>query len=223
MNARSVKAAKAAPAAKAVALVPANPAKDAMSLNRVDVIARLANANAKERILLLSPLPMGEVAAIGGKVAGIGASVNEVLNIKLCEKHGNDWASVAKAINSDLCEADKTRKKEINASLESIRETVKANAAGDAQKASETLRRVKEWGLGIRQSKSRPKVNEKRGLQDFLLSWDAMPSIYRRIMKDEEACEADMALADAIAAYFTANKIQPRAVLECAGRSGWTK
>lgn len=222
MNARSVKAAKAV-APKAVALVPANPAKDATSLNRVDVIARLANANAKERVLLLSALPMGDVAAIGGKIAGIGASVNEVLNIKLCDKHGNDWASIAKALPADLCDADKERRKAINASLESIRETVKANAAGDAQKASETIRRVKEWGLGIRQSKSRPKVNEKRGLQDFLLSWDAMPSIYRRIMKDEEACEADMSLADAIAAYFTANKIQPRAVLECAGRSGWNK
>lgn len=216
MNARSTKAAKAA-------LVPANVSQDATSLNRVDVIARLANANAKERVLLLSALPMGDVAAIGGKIAGIGASVNEVLNIKLCEKHGSDWASIAKALPADLCDADKERRKAINASLEAIRETVKANAAGDAQKASETIRRVKEWGLGIRQSKSKPNVNKKRNLQDFLLSWDAMPSIYRRIMSDEETCEADMQLADAIAAYFTANKINPRAVLECSGRSAWTK
>lgn len=216
MTTRSVKAAKAA-------LVPANPAKDETSINRIDVINRLANANAKERLLLLTALHIGDIAAIGGKVAGMAASVNEALNIKLCEKHGADWAHIAKALPADLCEADKTRRKAINASLEAIRETVKANAAGDAQKAAETVRRVKEWGLGIRQSKSKPKANEKRGLQDFLLSWDAMPATYRRIMKDEEACEADMALADAIAAYFTANKINPRAVLECAGRSAWNK
>lgn len=216
MVTRSSKAAKAA-------LVPANVSQDATSLNRVDVIARLADANAKERVLLLSALPMGDVAAIGGRIAGIGASVNEVLNIKLCEKHGADWAHIAKALPSDLCDADKERRKAITQSLESIRETVKANAAGDAQKASETIRRVKEWGLGVRQSKSNPKANEKRGLQDFLLSWDAMPSTYRRIMKDEGANDTDMALSDAIAAYFTAHKINPRAVLECPGRSAWNK
>ena len=219
MTTRSVKAAKAA--------LVSTPAKGLDmpydAAQRIDIVTRLTSANAKERILILSALPLGEVAAIGGKVASIGASVNEVLNIKLCEKHGADWAHIAKALPADLCEADKTRRKAINASLEAIRETVKANAAGDAQKAAETVRRVKEWGLGIRQSKSKPKANEKRGLQDFLLSWDAMPATYRRIMKDEEACEADMALADAIAAYFTANKINPRAVLECSGRSAWNK
>lgn len=222
MNARSVKAAKAV-APKAVALVPANPATDATSLERSALLERLDKADAKQRLLLLTALPIGEIAAIGGRVAKIGASVNEALNIKLCEKHGADWAHIAKALPSDLCDADKERRKAITQSLEAIRETVKANAAGDAQKASDTLKRVKEWGLGIRQSKSRPKANEKRGLQDFLLSWDAMPSIYRRIMKDEGANDTDMALSDAIAAYFTAHKINPRAVLECAGRSGWNK
>lgn len=220
MVTRSSKAAKAA-------LVPAIVSQDATSLNRVDVIARLANANAKERVLLLSALPMGDVAAIGGKIAGIGASVNEVLNIKLCEKHGNDWASIAKALPADLCDADKERRKAINASLEAIRETVKANAAGDAQKAAETIRRVKEWGLGIRQSKSKPKSNEKQALGKWALSWDVFPSAYRRIMKDDmedmppAKAEAMLAVADAMAAFFQVCNINPRAVIDCSGKQGW--
>jgi len=93
-------------------------------IDRADILKRLASANAKERILILSALPMGEVAAIGGKIAGIGSSVYEVLNIKLCEKHGADWAHIAKALPSALGDADKERRKAIIASLESIRETV---------------------------------------------------------------------------------------------------
>ena len=216
MTTRSVKAAK-------VALVPANPGTDKTSLDRADFLARLGNANAKERVLLLSALPMGEVAAIGGRVAGIGASVNEVLNLKMQERHGRDWAQLLKAVRSDLCDADKERRKDVEASIEAIRETVKANSGGDDAKARDIVRKVKNWGLGIHQSKSAPKANAKRGLQDFLLSWDVMPSIYRRIQNDEGANDADMELGQAIAAYFTAHKIQPRAVLECKGRSDWNK
>jgi len=192
--------------------------------NRADMIKRLADADAKERVVLLSGLVMGEVAALGGIVGTIAASVNEVLAVKMSGLHGNDWVAIAKAMPADLCEADKTRRKAIIQSLEGIRETVKANSGGNADKARDVLRRVKEWGEGVRNNKaSNPKGNAKRGLQDFLLAWDMMPSTYRRIMKDEEACEADMALADAIAAYFTANKINPRAVLECSGKSAWNK
>lgn len=207
---------------KPAALV-ASVAKDETSINRIDIITRLSAANAQERILILTALPMGEIASIGGKVAGIGASVNEALNIKLVERHGADWVAIAKALPSNLSDADKERRKAINASLESIRESIKANAGGDAAQAANTIRRIKEWGEGKRQSKSNPKANEKRGLQAFLLSWDVLPSIYRRIMKDEEACEADMVLADDIAAYFKAHKIAPTAVLDCSGRSAWNK
>jgi hypothetical protein len=190
--------------------------------NRIDVIQRLADANAKQRILILSALPMGEVAAIGGVVGTVAASVNEVLAMKLSDKHGNDWVAIAKALPADLSDADKTRRKQIIESLEGIRETIKANNGGDADKARNILHRVKEWGAGIRKNKtSNPKANTKRALQDYLLSWDVMPSIYRRIMKDEGANENDMALGDAIAAYFTANKIKPRAVLDCTGEAAW--
>lgn len=190
-------------------------------IDRADVLKRLAVASAKERVLILSALPMGEVAAIGGKIAGIGSSVYEVLNIKMCEKHGADWAHIAKALPSALGDADKERRKAIIASLESIRETVKTNAGGDAQKGSDALKRVKEWGLGIRQSKSKAKGNEKRELREFLVSWDALPSLYRRIMADENADDTDMVFADAIAAWFTARNISPKAVMDCTGRSAW--
>lgn len=214
-------------AANAVALVPANPATDAVSVNRIDVISRLADANAKQRLLLLTALPIGEIAAIGGRVAGIAASVNEALNIKLCEKHGADWAHIAKALPRDLCDADKERRKAINASLEAIRETVKANAAGDAQKASDTLRRVKEWGLGVRQSKSTPNANKKKPVEQWALSWDVFPMAYRRLMNDNmedvtpKRSEALLGVADAMAAYFTACGINPQSVIDCKGSSDW--
>ena len=208
------------------ALVQANATKvdvAAPEYSRADMIARLGNASAEHRIALLRSIPMGEVAAIGGRVAGISQSVNEVLAMKMAEKHGSDWAQLLKMVRADLCDTDKQRRKDIDASLESIRETIKSNAGGDVGKAADTLRRVKEWGAGIRKSKSEPNANAKRGLQDFLASWDVLPSIYRRIMNDEGSEDADMALGIAIAAYFTARAIQPRAVLECKGRSEWTK
>lgn len=211
---------------KVTALV-ASVAKDETSINRVDVIARLSAANAKERVLILSALPMGEVAAIGGRVAGIGSSVYEVLNIKMCELHGADWAHIAKALPSALGDADKTRRKAIIASLESIRETVKANAAGDAQKGSDAIKAIKEWGLGKRKSKSAPKTNEKQAIGKWAMSWDAFPSTYRRIMKDDmedmttAKADAMLAVADAIAAYFKACQINPQSVLDCTGKGSW--
>lgn len=210
-------AAKAATPAAATSVALVQP-----EYNRADTVKRLAVANAKERVLILSALPMGEVAALGGIVGTISDSVNEVLNIKMVAKHGADWVALVKALPADLCDADKERRKEINASLEALRATVQANSGGNKDKARDVLRKVKDWGSGKHKNKaSNPKANEKRGLQEFLLSWDAMPSTYRRIMKDEEACEADMALADAIAAYFTANRINPRSVLDCSGKSAW--
>lgn len=207
---------------KPAALV-ASVAKDETSINRIDIITRLSAANAQERILILTALPMGEIASIGGKVAGIGASVNEALNIKLVERHGADWVAIAKALPSNLCDADKERRKAINASLESIRESIKANAGGDAAQAANTIRRIKEWGEGKRQSKSAPNANKKAAIADFLLSWDALPSIYRRLMKDEGSQDAEMQLGDAIAAYFKAHKIGAAAVLECTGKAAWHK
>lgn len=205
--------------AAAIAIASAQPT---VEYNRTDAIKRLADANAQQRVLILSALPMGEVAAIGGIVSTVAASVNEVLAMKMADKHGTDWVAIAKALPADLSDADKTRRKQINESLEGIRETIKANSGGDNDKARNILHRVKEWGAGKRTNKaSNPKANTKRSLRDFLLSWEMMPSTYRRIMKDEGARDCDMALGDAIAAYFTANKINPRSVLDCTGESAW--
>jgi hypothetical protein len=212
-------AAKAATPAVATLVAVAQP-----EYNRADMIKRLADADAKQRVVLLSGLVMGEVAALGGIVGTIAASVNEVLAVKMAGLHGNDWAFIAKAIPSDLCEADKTRRKAIMASLEGIRETVKANSGGNADKARDVLRRVKEWGEGKRANKaSKPKGNTKMAIDKFLLDWPTLPSIYRRISKDEGSADAEMALSDAIGAYFTAKKINPRAVLECSGEAAWNK
>jgi hypothetical protein len=114
---------------------------------------------------------MGEVAAIGGEVGKIGASVNEVLNIKLCDKHGTDWVQIYNTVTANLSDADKTRKKEIHASLESIRETVQANSGGDKDKARDIIRKVKDWGLGKHKNKqSNPKGNAKLPIVEYLLS-----------------------------------------------------
>jgi len=206
------------------ALVVAQPVNVAApEYSRADMIARLGNASAEQRITLLRSIPMGEVAAIGGRVAGISQSVNEVLAMKMAEKHGSDWAQLLKMVRADLCDTDKQRRKDIDASLESIRETIKSNAGGDVGKAADTLRRVKEWGAGIRKSKSEPNANKKRALLDHLVSWDVLPALYRRIMNDEEAGPKEMELGAAITAYFTSRSISPRAVLECKGQSEWTK
>lgn len=221
MVTRSTKAAKAAlvsVAAKAVA-VP--------EYDRADAIARLANANAKERILILSALPMGEVAAIGGRVAGIGASVNEVLNLKLAKAHGSDWAQLLKATRADLCDADKERRKQVEAAIEGIRETVKTNSGGDDAKARDTIRRVKEWGLGIRKSKSTPNANKKLPIADWAAAWENFPLSFRRIKNDEmedvspEVADALLGVADAMAAFFTAIGTSPKAVIECKGPNDW--
>jgi hypothetical protein len=187
------------------------------------IIKELADAeSAQARMLILSKRTLGEVAAVGGRVANMGESVNETLNIKLCEKHGADWVKVYKSLAADLTPAEKTRKKAIHDSLESVRSTIQANSGGDKAKARNIIHRVKEWGEGKRTSKaSNPKANTKRGMREYLLSWDVMPSIYRRISKDEGSDDNEMALSDAIAVYFKANGILPRAVLDCTGEAAW--
>ena len=196
--------------------------------SRADAITRLADANAKERVLILSALPMGEVAAIGGKVGNIAASVNEVLNIKMCDKHGIDWVKVYNTTTANLSEGDKTRKKAIHASLESIRETVQANSGGNKDKARDILRKVKDWGMGKHQNKqSNPKGNTKQPLDVWALKWENFPMSYRRIMNDNmesmtvEQSGAMLVAADAMAEYFKVCKISPKAVLDCTGESAW--
>jgi len=210
----------------AVALV--QPVQPTVEFDRADTIARLSKADAKQRVVILTALPMGEIAAIGGKIANIGASVNEALNVKLCEKHGNDWAKVYATPTADLSDADKTRKKQIHESLEGLRSTIQANTGGDKAKARDILRRVKEWGMGVHQNKqSNPKGNTKQSLDVWAMSWDNFPTSYRRIHNDpmesmtKEQSDAMLGVADAMALYFKACKVSPQSVLDCSGKSAW--
>lgn len=209
---------------KAAALVPAVASIEISNVfDHAAIIKELADAkSAQDRMLILSKRTLGEVAAVGGRVANMGESVNETLNLKLIERHGKDWVAIVKAMPKDLSETDKTRKKEITASLESIRETIQANSGGDKAKARNIIHRVKEWGAGIRTSKaSNPKGNAKLPIVEYLLSWDVLPSMYRRLCKDEGTEEEEMLLADAIAAYFETKRISAKAVLDCTGKAAW--
>jgi hypothetical protein len=193
------------------------------------IITELGKAkDAQARMLILSKRTLGEVAAVGGRVAGMGESVNETLNLKMVERHGKDWVKVYNTTTDNLSEGDKTLKKAIHASLESIRETVQANSGGNKDKARDILRRVKEWGAGIRTNKaSNPKANTKKGIKEWALDWDNMPSDYRRIMNDNmedvtpAVSDAMLGVADAMAALFEACNIKPRAVLDCTGKASW--
>jgi hypothetical protein len=193
------------------------------------IIKDLADAkSAQERMLILSKRTLGEIAAVGGRVSGMGESVNEALNLRMVERHGNDWTLVARTLPANLSDADKTRRKEITASLESIRETVQANSGGNKDKARDIIRRVKEWGDGKRINKAtNPKGNAKQALDVWALKWDNFPMSYRRIMRDNmegmtpAQSEAMMIVSDAIAAYFKVCKITPQSVLDCTGDTAW--
>jgi hypothetical protein len=193
------------------------------------IITELGKAeSAQERMLILSKRTLGEVAAVAGRVANMGESVNETLNLKLVERHGKDWVKIYNTTTAKLSEGDKTLKKAITASLENIRETIQANTGGDKAKARNIIHRVKEWGAGIRQNKaSNPKGNAKQALDVWALKWDNFPMSYRRIMNDNmesmtpAQSEAMMIVSDAIAAYFKVCKITPQSVLDCTGESAW--
>ena len=212
------------------AIAPAVPSIEICNVFDHSVVITELNAakDAQERMLVLSKRTLGEVAAVAGRVANMGESINETLNLKLVERHGADWVKVFNTTTAKLAEADKTRKKAITASLESIRETIQANTGGNKDKARNILHRVKEWGAGKRTNKaSNPKGNAKQPLDVWALKWENFPMSYRRIMNDNmesmtpEQSEAMMVVADAMAAYFKVCGITDRAVLDCSGDTAW--
>ena len=217
-------AAKAAFVATSVVVdVKAEAEREFRELPRSVQLERLGNANQADRMVMLGWLGIGQLASLAGDIVRIGSSIYEAIHLKLCSTHGNDWYQVYSTPARDLCDADKERKKRIVADLDTVRDGIKAGNGGDALKAADAMRKVRDWGSGKHKSKSAPNANKKMALRDFLLSWDAYPAIYRRIMNDEGADDTDMASADSIAAYFTARGINPKQVLECKGRSEWTK
>ncbi len=214
----------------AAAIVAAVPSIEISNVfDHAAIITELGNAkDAQARMLILSKRTLGEVAAVAGRVANMGESVNETLNLKLVERHGADWVKVFNTTTAQLAEADKTRKKEITASLESIRETIQANTGGNKDKARNILHRVKEWGAGKRNNKaSNPKGNAKKDLGSWAMSWDNFPMSYRRIMNDNmetltpKRQEAMLVVADAMAAYFKVCGMTPQSVLDCTGEAAW--
>jgi hypothetical protein len=214
----------------ATAVVPAVPSIEISNVfDHAAIVKQLADAeSAQERMLILSKRTLGEVAAVAGRVANMGESVNETLNLKMVERHGKDWTLVSRTLPINLSDADKTRRKEIHASLESIRETIQANSGGDKAKARNIIHRVKEWGDGKRTNKaSNPKGNAKQPLDIWALKWENFPMSYRRIMNDDmerltpEQTGAMLVVADAMAAYFKACNISAKAVLDCTGESAW--
>lgn len=210
-----------APAAKAPAAKAPAKAKP-VKYDRSKYIARLAIADAAERALLLSALPVGEIAAIVGTGARIGTSANEALATKMTERHGAGWPALANAKLADLTDQEKAGRKAIDADLNNIRDTIKS-AGGQTPEASakarDVIRRVKEWSLGTRKSKSEPKANAKQATDDWLLSWPVLPSMYRRISNDENCSDAADALRDAICAYLGTN--MARHILSVSGPSDY--
>lgn len=216
---------KTTTAAKA-ALVPAasqDIATTFRNADRANQLAILSTVDAKQRMQLLSCLGIGQIASLIGDAVRIGSSAYEAIHLKLRSAHGNDWHAIYTTPGRDLCDADKERKKAITADLETVREGIKAGNGGDAAKAADAMRKIRDWGAGKHKSKSNANANKKQALKDHLLSWDVLPSEYRRIMNDEGADDTDMVLADAIAAWFTGRGINPKHVLECKGRSEWMK
>jgi hypothetical protein len=218
----------AAPAASVAALAVASP-EITMVFDHAAIITELnGTTSAQERMLVLSKYTMGEVAAVGGRLASMVESVYETLNLKMVERHGADWTKIHRASPSELPDADKTRRKAINACLESIRETVKANSGGNNDKARDVLRRVKEWGDGTRTNKaSKPKANAKDDIETWAAKWDNFPTMIRRIMNDDmdgvspERSDALGAVADAMLYYFKLRNISERAVRDCSGKAEW--
>jgi hypothetical protein len=218
----------AAPAASVAALAVAS-SEITVVFDHESIIAELnKTTSAQERMLLLSKYTMGEVAAVGGRLASMVESVYETLNLKMVERHGADWTKIHRAVPSELPDADKTRRKAINACLESIRETVKANSNGNNDKARDVLRRVKEWGDGKRTNKaSKPKANAKDDIETWAAKWDNFPTMIRRIMNDDmdgvspERSDALAAVADAMVVYFKLRNISEKAVRDCSGRMEW--
>lgn len=206
-----------------VANVPAviDPAVAFRELSRSEQMAQLSAADAKHRMVLLSYLGVGQLASLAGDAMRIGSSIYEAIHLKLVSVYGKDWHRIVSTPARDLNDADKARKPLIAKDIEAIRDGVKAANGGDAQKASDAIRAIKDWGSGKRQSKSNPKANTKAETRKWLMAWDVLPAMYRRLMADDDIQEAEQDLADAIAAYFKTREVNEAHIRELKGKSDY--
>ncbi len=176
---------------------------------RPELLAVLAKATVNDRRDILMTLPIGEIAAIGGKVLAIGKCAYEVIAHKMSVKHGADWVALSKAKPSELDDESKARRKAILQQLEAIRETVKSNGGSDDQ-ARQYLHAVKQWGSGKRKSKTG--ANRKKSIVDWLTSPDVLPYMYKRMSKDELDAECEV-FWDAVGALLEAKGLNLRVIL----------
>lgn len=206
-----------------VANVPAviDPAVTFRELSRADQLAKLSAADAKERMVMLSYLGVGQLASLAGDAMRIGSSIYEAINAKLIAEHGKDWFAILNTPGRDLADADKPRKKLITKAIEAIRDGIKAANGGDAQKASDAIRAIKDWGSGKRQSKSQPNRNAKAETRKWLVTWDVLPAMFRRLHEDESIGEHEELLMDAIESYLTHRGLTKRYLVDLKGKSDY--
>lgn len=191
------------------------------NMDRPNQLATLSAANAEQRIALLGCLGIGQIASLIGDAVRIGSSAYEAIHLKLCGTHGNDWHAIYNTPARDLCDADKERKRAITTDLDTVRDGIKAGNGGDALKAADAMRKIRDWGAGKHKSKSTPNANKKAETRKWLMTWDVLPSLYRRLMSAEDITNdgGEMELADAIAAYFTSRKVNESWLRELKGKS----
>lgn len=206
-----------------VANVPAviDPAVLFRELSRADQLAALSAADAKERMVMLSYLGVGQLASLAGDAMRIGSSIYEAINAKLIAEYGKDWFAILNTPGRDLADADKPRKKLIAKAIEDIRDGIKAANGGDAQKASDAIRAIKDWGSGKRQSKSQPNRNAKAETRKWLVTWDVLPAMFRRLHEDESIGEHEELLMDAIESYLTHRGLTKRYLVDLKGKSDY--
>lgn len=212
----------------ALATAPATKA-DAITLfqnmDRPNQLATLSVADAATRMQLLSCLGIGQIASLIGDAVRIGSSAYEAIHLKLCATHGRDWYQVFSTPARDLCDADKERKKAITSDLDTVRDGIKAGNGGDALKAADAMRKIRDWGAGKHKSKSEPGANKKGATRKWLMTWDVLPSLYRRLMSAEDIDNdgGELELADAIAAYFKVRNVKESWVRELKGKSEYVE
>lgn len=204
-----------------VANVPAviDPAVAFRELPRPEQLAQLSAADSKHRMVLLSYLGVGQLASLAGDAIRIGSSLYEAIHLKLVAVHGKDWYRILNTPGRELNDADKARKPLITKDLEAIRDGVKASNGGDAQKASDAIRAIKDWGSGKRQSKSQPNRNTKAETRKWLVTWDVLPAMFRRLHEDETISEHEEILMDAIESYLTHRGLTKRYLVDLKGKS----
>lgn len=193
MTARKTVAAKAALIASASGEVlgPVKVAHDDAAF-----IANLLAMPHKAQIDALLMLKPGEVAAIGGRSAGLAASCYEVIAIQMTRKHGKGWES-RKYGGRVLTDLEKSERDALKADIDGLRSTFEANGYSNA---SQAIGYVRKWAAGTIGQKRGADANKARSTADWLK--EEAPKWYRRLNKAEDVNDVDLALMDSIGGWL---------------------